>query len=313
MHKITVSLAILLAASMAHAQATYTDNIVIVLDASGSMNDRMQGAGGRSMRKIDAAKAALREAVKRLPPGTNIGLLVFSARNVTDDWVYPLGPRDEAKLLAAIDLPEPGRGTPLGTYMKIGADRLLAERQKQRNYGSYRMLVVTDGEANEDRKPECMVDFVTGEMRTRGIRVDAIGVAMDARHTLATQVNSYRSADNPTALAKAIHEVLAERLSTSDKDDEKVYRELAGLPDNVAVAMVQALSAMPNQPIGGRSPLTPAEGEPPQAGGQAGTPAGVSAETGGGALLCLAVAIVLLVVIFLVVKGHKKSQRRRNH
>jgi hypothetical protein len=309
MHKTILPLAILLAASMAHAQATYTDNVVIVLDASGSMGEAMRDVSGKNVRKIDAAKAAIREAVKQLPAGTNIGLLVFSAKGVTDPWVYPLGPRDDARLLGALKGLEPGGGTPLGTYMKIGADRLLEERQKQRNYGNYRMLVVTDGEANEDRRPECMVDFVTPEMRTRGIRVDAIGVAMDSQHTLATKVNSYRNANNPAALAKAVHEVLAERLSTSDKDDEKIYRELAGFPDEVAVAMVQALSVMPNQPLGERPPAEPT-GEPSAPAGQAQAPAGRPTSSGVTSFLCLAVGVCFFVLIAIIIKA---SRPRRNY
>ena len=71
------------------------NNVVIVLDASGSMDRPMPGS---SMRKMDAAKAALREVLKRVPSDTQIGLLVFSGANVSNDWVYSLGPRDDAKL-----------------------------------------------------------------------------------------------------------------------------------------------------------------------------------------------------------------------
>src|SRR5688572_14682498 len=116
------------------------DNVVIVLDASGSMNGALPGS---KLNKMAAAKVALKEVLKKIPQSTRLGLLVFSARNLQDDWVYPLGPRNDAELFKAIDLPLPGRGTPLGQYIKIGADRLLEERAKQFGYGTFRLLVVT--------------------------------------------------------------------------------------------------------------------------------------------------------------------------
>ena len=113
-----------LAASTALAQEA-ADNVVIVLDASGSMSAQLPGAGKD---KMSAAKAALKEVLKSVPQETHIGLLVFSARGANNDWFYPLGPRDDAKLMQAIDRPMPGGNTPLGKYIKIGADRLLEER-----------------------------------------------------------------------------------------------------------------------------------------------------------------------------------------
>jgi len=64
------------------------------------------------------------------------------------------GQRQKEKALElkkAIDPISHGGRTPLGQYMKIGADALLAKKEKQHNYGSYRLLVVTDGEASDQR------------------------------------------------------------------------------------------------------------------------------------------------------------------
>ena len=52
-------------------------------------------------------------------------------------------------LNGAIDSITSQGGTPLGEYMKQGADALLDARKKQFGYGTYRLLVVTDGEAND--------------------------------------------------------------------------------------------------------------------------------------------------------------------
>lgn len=137
--------------------------------------------------------------------------------------------------------------TPLGRYLKLGADRLLEERQKQFGYGSYRLLVVTDGEAQDQE----LVDAYTPEVMARGITVDVIGVAMKQDHTLARKVHSYRRADDPASLQRAVAEVMAE-VSRSRADDarEDAFALLAPIPAEVAASALQALSASGNQPIG---------------------------------------------------------------
>jgi len=91
------------------------NNVVIVLDASGSMKNKMRGT---SMKKMDAAKVAIQEVLKQVPVDTHIGLLVFSSSNLNEDWVYPLGPRDDAKLSKAISLPQAGGRTPWGRILR---------------------------------------------------------------------------------------------------------------------------------------------------------------------------------------------------
>jgi hypothetical protein len=149
--------------------------------------------------------------------------------------------------MQAIDRPMPGGNTPLGKYIKIGADRLLEERAKQFGYGTFRLLIVTDGEA-EDKD---LVDRYTPEIVARGITVDAIGVAMKERHTLATKVHTYRSANDPTSLKRAVAEVFAE-VGGRGKDSYSgdAFAELQSIPNEVAQGMIQALSSSGNQPIG---------------------------------------------------------------
>src|SRR6185295_12404976 len=170
-----------------------------------------------------------------------------SAANLTNDWAYPLGPRDDARLLAAIDSIEPGNATPLGRYIKIAADRLLQERGKEFGYGTYRLLIVTDGEAQDQN----LVNRHTPEVIARGITVDVIGVAMAQAHTLATKVHSYRRANDPAAMNRALTEIFAEvRGSASDAGQSDAFAVIAPLPDKVAAAMIQAVVNTPNQPIG---------------------------------------------------------------
>lgn len=282
----------------ASAEDITSDNVVIVLDASGSMNDPM---GGSRLKKIDAAKMALKEVLKGIPPSTHVGLLVFSASNVRDPWVYPLAARDDQKLFAAIASPQPGGGTPLGTFMKQGADRLLQARKAQFGYGSYRLVIVTDGEANSE--PTGLVDRHTADIMSRGITVDVIGVNMAGQHTLATRVHSYRRADDPASLKRAVQEVFAEVAKPiDDKTGQDVYQMLLPLPAETAAAMLKALSSSGDDPIGAARKTRPQV--PGQATASPGTAPPPSGRSGP-----LPMWVVALVIAAIVVIGIAKRRR----
>ena len=225
------------------------DCVVIVLDASGSMSGKI--SPNSSLDRMTAAKQALLKVTQLVPTNTYIGLLVFSDPNLKDEWVYPLGPRDISRLRAAILKPQPGAGTPLGAYLKKGADRLLQARTEQHGYGTYRLIVVTDGEAQD---PE-LVDRYTPEITRRGLTLDVIGVAMAQRHTLAQLAHSYRAANDPAALSRALSEVFAEvggkegrsGITTADFD------LLKSIPTPMAAAVIEALGKTENLPIGVRA------------------------------------------------------------
>jgi len=288
---------LLAAAGAARAAEAVLDynNVVIVLDASGSMNGKMRGT---SVRKMDAAKTALREVLKQAPKDTHIGLLVFSGSNRADEWAYPLGPRDDARLMHAIGLPQPAGGTPLGAYIKKGADRLLEQRAAQHGYGTYRLLVVTDGEAQDRRLMERYVP----EVVARGITIDVIGVDMKKTHTLATRVHSYRRADDPASLKKAVAEVFAEVAGTgSDAAGEDAFAQIQPIPSEVAAAMLKAVSSSGNQPIGTRpravatrapAPRRPAPRPPPPSKPKAG-----KRKNGGSVITLVIVAIIVLMFV----------------
>ncbi len=229
-------------ASTLGAQEVYVDNVVILLDASGSMNSVMSAT---NQRKIDAAKMAIKDVLQTIPQTTQIGLLVFGGQ--ANGWAYELGGRDDTTLLPAIDRMSAGGGTPLGEFMKIGADRLLEARKAQYGYGSYRLLVVTDGEANDAN----LVERFTPDIISRGIITDVIGVDMAQAHTLATRVHSYRSANDPSSLKAAIQDVFAEVGRTDQgQAGETAFEELAGFPAELAMAMISAQASSGNHPIG---------------------------------------------------------------
>ena len=159
--------------------------------------------------------------------------------------------------MEAIALPRPHSGTPLGQYMKIGADRLLEARADQYGYGTYRLLIVTDGKANDQR----LVRRHAPEILSRGIVMDVIGVDMDQEHTLAGLAHSYRRADDPESLEQAIRETFAEVSGSADgMSMEEAFDLIAPIPPDMAGSLLQALSSSGNHPIGSR---TAAQALPP--------------------------------------------------
>lgn len=270
-------------------ERSFIDHVVVVLDASGSMDARM--ADGT--RRMDAAKNALAAVLGTLPPTTHVGVLVFSAGNLSDEWVHPLGPRRGDSLERAVRLPEPGGGTPLGAYIKQGADRLLEARAKGYGYGTYRLLVVTDGEAHDST----LVDRHVPDIMSRGITIDAIGVDMKENHTLARKVHSYRRADDPASFARALAEVFAE-VGGRDGDGTGAvdFSLLAPLPAEVAAAALSALASSGNHPVGTRP------GDAYTAAGDGAEDPGAGGEGPGG--------VILLFVLFVVaVNLFEKAKR----
>ena len=254
--------------ALAPAAETDRDNVVVVLDASGSMDGSIAG-----LDKMTAAKDSLKTVLKQLPDNVNVGILVFPY----DGWVYPLGPKDMARIASAIDRIDSGGGTPLGEYIKKGADALLTQREKQYGYGSYRLLVVTDGEASDSR----LMERYTPEVTARGINLDVIGVGMGRRHTLAQYAHTYRSADDPESLKTAVRQAFAEVTAQDDNGvaGQDAFDIIAPLPDDLCQAAIEALSKSGNHPIGEQPPRPRAE-TADNSGSSAAPPAGSGSQSG---------------------------------
>jgi hypothetical protein len=289
---------------IAAAQALGGQNVVVVLDDSGSMQDSMQS--DRRTRKIDAAKQALLTVLDKLPEDARMGLVVLNGGG-PDHWMVRLGPVDAARTRGAVQRVYANGGTPLGEIMKAGTDALLAQREEDR-YGTYKLLVVTDGEATDQE----LVEAYLPDILSRGIVVDVIGVDMRQDHSLATRVHTYRRADDQASLQQAISEVVLGETAAGPGDaGESDFELLVGLPNEVATAALDAFSNAGNQPIGRKAaPPIPV----------ATTPAGAMIppadfESGGGVsffsmlsgccgIVC--VGVLVLAVLVLVVSSKKQ-------
>lgn len=266
----------------------YQDNVVIVIDDSGSMDNRMKGT---RLKKMELAKTAIIQVLDQIPEGTNVGIVTFN-----NGVIYKLSPINMNTLTATINGIGTGGGTPLGEYMKVGADILMKQREAQFGYGSYRLLVVTDGKANDDRA----MNKYSSEIVARGIILDAIGVDMAQDHSLARTATSYRQANDPESLKRAVTEVFAEVGGVGENavSMDEAFAELQGFPDDAAKALLGAFRSTGNHPIG----TTPAVPQPVESSSPSATSANAPIQSSGIPVWFIVMSIALgIAFIFLVV------------
>jgi hypothetical protein len=309
MHRwLAVSFAILTALAATAAIAGAGLHIVVILDNSGSMSERMSGGGTR----MDAAKRSLQTVLDRTPADAQVGVLLLNPPRIGQDWLLELGPVDPAATQRAIERVMAGGPTPLGGAMKTATDALLAAREANR-YGDYKVLVVSDGEATDGN----LVDRYLPEVQARGVLVDVIGVAMGQQHSLATRANTYRNATDPASLEQAISAVVLgeSTADSSDAGDESDFDILAPLPAELAAASLTALASAPNTPIGGGAVVAQGNVARPQAPWQAvpnPQPQPNPPDNDGGGFSRL---FIFLVIAFFIVtrllSAKKKSNRYR--
>lgn len=231
------------------------DSIVIVFDSSGSMGEYMRSAGKTRM---EVAQDALIDVLSKVPPTTKVGILTF------DGWAKKIGPVDRASLTTTIRNIRPGGGTPLYEYLRAGGTALLGERAGQLNVGSYKVLVITDGEAGDDylNRDETWPDGspkpgVLNDIMSRNVTVDTIALDMAGDHDLKTKINgSYMKGDDPNSLTEAVSKAVAE-VGFGDSQDasDDAFQEIADLPDDGVHAILTGLSTFPNHPIGEKPPI----------------------------------------------------------
>jgi len=196
--------------ALAPAQ-TATGSVLLIMDASGSMN-RLDGAG---VPLIDGAKDALREIVHRLPSDANVGLRVYGHRTsnkdpvagcVDTELVVPVGPIDRAALNAAIDSFEASGFTPIGLSLQQAAEDLAAA-------GSGAIILVSDGVDTCAPPDPCEV---AEQLALEGFTTQI--------HTVGFFLNDQAAADQLQCIADAGHGTFS-RVDSIDQ----FFEQLSGL------------------------------------------------------------------------------------
>lgn len=287
-----VSIATTAITTLTPSAANAQQNVVIIIDDSGSMATRMES--NRKISRMTAAQDALIKVLRDVPDTAQVGVLALNSQGQSGNWVIPIGPLDRSDVEQRINSIRADGGTPLGAAMQAALNTLLESRQRQM-YGTYRMLIVTDGEAGDPELVERYVPIA----RARGFVLDVIGVDMPGDHSLATKANTYRSADDAASLATAIADVFAETADDSGDAGQSDYDMLAPLPIEVAAAALTTLSRVDNTLVDAQSEQGDlASGNP----GAFNPPPSVvnpgQASQGGGSTL-LGLACLFMLVLFI--------------
>lgn len=136
----------------------------ILVDVSGSMDDRVEGEDGRRERKIAIARRAARDLVEQFARYAEahpqepvvLGLYEFSERSGEDcRAVIPMGPPDPSRADAALAKMRAKGGTPIGNAMMTAKRELDATGMTRRH-----LLVVTDGDNTTGYAPERVVQRI---------------------------------------------------------------------------------------------------------------------------------------------------------
>lgn len=159
-------------AAQAAAPALAGATVAVVLDASGSMLQRLNGE-----RRIDIAKSAVTTLVREvLPDSVGFSLRVFGhkeADSCRTDLEIPAGPLDRAAAAARIASIEAMNlaKTPIGESLRLTAADLAGRPPP------HLIVLVTDGEETCDGDAAAAIR----ELRARGtdVRVNIVGFAID--------------------------------------------------------------------------------------------------------------------------------------
>lgn len=167
---------------------------VIVLDDSGSMGGDIDPAKAAVISALDAMKRTDRIAVVALNKGE---ILPF-----TD-----VGDARDA-LRAALMLVYSDGGTPLTGAVNRARELLEQEAATARSFGTYRIIVTTDGAADDD---EALVATIEDLARTTPVQLATIGIGLGGRHVLKrSDLGVYVDVTDVEALAEALQKAVAE-------------------------------------------------------------------------------------------------------
>jgi len=197
--------------------ASTTSNFYFAFDMSGSMNEKCSGK-----RKIDGAKEAVARFMKNIPDDVNIGLMIFGTRS-GDGYAetLPIGSGNKDEFLKIIESLQPEGQTPLGEALLASVDMITEQYKKQLGYGTYRIIIITDGEQTGiDLKQPC--NYLA---RHGFIGLYSIGLCMKSSHTLKKYSLSYRDANNYEELEQALVDATAEsEVFDANLFDENLYK-----------------------------------------------------------------------------------------
>lgn len=199
------------------AENPLAKNYLVVLDGSGSMD--WKSCFNKTETRMDIAKRALKGWGESVPSDANLGLVIFDNKGTTERVAIGKGETNRREFTRQIEDAYANGGTPLHDAVLLGYQVLGKQARRQRGYGEYHLVVVTDGEANAGQDPSQVVSEI---LATSPITVTTIGFCIGNNHSLNQPGRTvYKEANNPDALKQGLAEVLAESPTFDVKDFNK--------------------------------------------------------------------------------------------
>lgn len=198
--------------------ASASENVLFILDVSGSMKGKMNGEV-----KMDAAKSAFRSLIAGLPKDTNVGLEVYGHHGDKDcsviELMNPVAPLDATAITANVEKLTPIHGaTPMAAALERGAEAL------QSIQGNKAIVLLSDGKENCGGDPTA----VAAKLKAKGIdiitHVVGLGVNEEEKAQLAAIAKAgggqYFAANNADELKASLAAIKKKVLRT-----EAIFRD----------------------------------------------------------------------------------------
>ena len=199
---LTVIFFILSASLFAQEDITLRKNIVIIFDDSGSMR---AGIPSRLVR----AKKATKQFVSGIPNNYNLGIYTLNR-----GYIFPLQTLNSKSMLKAqkyIDNINTEGSTPLAKSLNEILTVMQKQKKVQAGYGSYTIVIATDGLADSPTRMFNAVDKVIDNE----IMINTIGIDIK-NHGLRT-VTKFTEASSAKELLKAMNKAIKSEISTNAK------------------------------------------------------------------------------------------------
>lgn len=205
-------------------------HIMFVFDNSGSM------AG----EKLAQAKKTLERSLQLLPPGTVVGILVFSSSH---RWYYEPDKLDVRRAIRIVQGIDDGGGTALGNAIEEASRQLEILQSKYMGHnGEFRIIALTDGENTDGSRPE----YVIPNVARRQQRMDVIGIELTDQTVVDALAsngfkNAYHTVDNVDRLFSVMKKVLNLETVGTGKDGVNDFDLIAGIDGKTAQAIIDAV------------------------------------------------------------------------
>lgn len=179
------------------------DNLVLVVDMSGSMNE--PECAGEYPSKAHAAYFIIGDWLQTLPPELGLGMIMFDATGISVR--APLEANNSARVWSAMQSIQAAEGTPLRDAVSMGMAMLEKRAAAQLGYGTYRLVVITDGYHSEGQDPRPIVEGLVSDTL---IELHTVGFCLPDSALNQPGRTYYYPAETPEQLASALATSVAE-------------------------------------------------------------------------------------------------------